>query len=72
MSSRGVGVGERVGVGMGAGNTGVVEGIKVGKVTGVSSVPSVDLEAQPRRITKTTRNNTKRIQRFMAGNSHPL
>ena len=59
-------MGERVGVGMGAGSTGVVDAIKVGKVTGVSPVPSVDSEAHPNRVAQTTRKNARKIQRFIA------
>ena len=61
-------MGERVGVGMGADCTGVMEATKVGKVTGVSSVPSGNSEAQPKRAAQTTGKNAKGIQRFIAGN----
>lgn len=71
MSGKGVGVGEGGGIGVRSGDTGVMEAIKVGKVTGVSSGPSVDSEAHPNKVTQTTRKNAKRIQRFI-GNSDPL
>ena len=58
-------MGKEVGVGMGAGNAGVTEAIKVGKVVGVSSVTAVDLEVQPKRATQTTGKSAKGIQSFM-------
>ncbi len=61
-------MGERVGIGMGADCTGVMEATKVGKVTGVSSVPTVDSVAQPKSAAQTTKKSAKGIQRFIAGN----
>ena len=68
MSGSGVGVCERVGVGVGTGSTGVSEAIRVGKVTGISSVPSVDSEAQPKRVTQSMGKSARISQRFIEEN----